>query len=943
MYCAGAKAMGIADGNTDTCKEAIKKYTDDNGNLDKELTMSNLDVKLSEDTTISETTYDSTKEYSKEITLKLSGEGYNNIKTLFANSKYQSLKNNSSIIVTGCSVDAVSRNAGFSCKLSGSNKNLLNGDDTQKVIVENNNMITNNTEVNITLKISYKVPFDVSNMAVLTCSQSKGNCSNYSDVNKTQRMVWINENQEQTSNVTISLNAPSACEFSVDENDNPVYKLKNKVVSEADYLNAGCCNVDPSYLQSETSTEHFLKFCQAEDIVHLEKECGTKTKLSTKIDKIAGSDVETITCSNESYIDYTHSYVWQLSMDKVMDRVSTLENGAYSSSIIGIYNNSAVENYLDKSYLGKSINGKTISGGNNYCMAFTSEYNDIYFPGTSVATSGRFFIFNELKKNECLNSLNPGTNCFRQPYVKGKINVTMHTNFTKWDSDYTAAINDENTAYDNWQKCDPSILITEINETTGEETQIPSCDKNILQTIYNNAKTRRVNLETYKQECESHNDLVNNWKYELSPDVNFKYKQSVYAGSASDMLEEEVPMAISDEGVKYWPNATTEAKNTSSSGTYQKVCYETNDGEKCFDKTSDYKATFEQTVYYRPEQATYATIPSGQTVLSTTSYSATSSMIENGISVGYVYNVKLTTYQGAYTTSFKIDNLGHTDSSEKSNVQKSMDKYVSDNGYEDASSECVYCNQESEYKRQCDECPDPTNPNNPTPMEADYVYRTVSLADVTPNERANTNWSDAKGTAAEARIQDLSGPNIVAMLTKDKSKEIKAVTLNESKTSDAKLKVLANDSIYDDNTKEYLEYEFVLNTKDMQTIKKNTARSTFDYANMTLCTNSDEINNVEKSENKDYCFKCNADGKECQSTFVTAFAEASDGNYSLTNTRINKWKYYINNKWEIGSMDNIKAFKWEFDNLNTIEGFTANRYPDPINQEYFLKVYSNWP
>ena len=110
----------------------------------------------------------------------------------------------------------------------------------------------------------------------------------------------------------------------------------------------------------------------------------------------------------------------------------------------------------------------------------------------------------------------------------------------------------------------------------------------------------------------------------------------------------------------------------------------------------------------------------------------------------------------------------------------------------------------------------------------------------------------------------------------------------------------------------------------MQIIKKNTARRDFDYGSFNLCRNSNT--KIEKSETADYCFTCNADGKECASSFIDAFADSQ----TTSVTRESKWKYYINNKWEFGKM-------------STISGFENGRYPDPTNQDAYLKIYSNWP
>ena len=109
----------------------------------------------------------------------------------------------------------------------------------------------------------------------------------------------------------------------------------------------------------------------------------------------------------------------------------------------------------------------------------------------------------------------------------------------------------------------------------------------------------------------------------------------------------------------------------------------------------------------------------------------------------------------------------------------------------------------------------------------------------------------------------------------------------------------------------------------MDIIKKNTRKADFNYSEMNMCTGTETIS---KSADAEYCFTCNEDGKECHSTFIDAFGETS----VTTVTRDTKWKYFINNKWVFGKM-------------STIDGFVDGRYPDPLNQEAYIKKYSNWP
>ena len=361
--------------------------------------------------------------------------------------------------------------------------------------------------------------------------------------------------------------------------------------------------------------------CIANDTVYIENECGAKTKLGKEDYAINnGINVNILSCKNESYIDYTHSYVWQLPMDKVLERVEKVESGA--ENLEGIWNNSGLASYMDKSYMNSSIttkDGNTLSGissGNNYCMLFTSENNDIYFPGTAIATSGRFFVFNELNNEECTNSINPGANCFRQPYIDGKINLVMHTNYDKWNTDYKDAIENEKTAYNNWQ-----------NDKTVNKEQ-----------IYLVAKNKRETLEKYKIECETRNDLSNNWNYNLNPELKFSYAQKVFGGKErSDVIKETVDMVVSNESVKYWPNISTDVKcNNVSHSNGKDVTYSIKYGNvnetKTFTNIEDYNMECMQKIYYRPKQITYSTIPSGQYILNEARYQSNPvSMLHNGI------------------------------------------------------------------------------------------------------------------------------------------------------------------------------------------------------------------------------------------------------------------------------------------------------------------------
>lgn len=699
--------------------------------------------------------------------------------------------------------------------------------------------------------------------------------------------------------------------------NNKKYYVGGKEVSVDDYLKAGCCkDVNKQDIDSVSAREYFRKNCMEDDTVYLENQCGAKAKLGTKkYEIINGSNVNVPSCENDSYVDYTHSYVWQVGMDKILARVNQKEDNRYFYNISSLWSDSSLSSYAQSSYLHQAITGKdgkaigAVSYGNNYCMLLTSETNDIYFPGTAIATSGRFFVFNELNKQECANAMNPGSTCFRQPYVLGNLTAVMHTDFDKWDRDYRAAIEKEKNMYNAYG-------------ASGE--------------LFRWARSKRQTLEQYKSECEGRNNLSNYLTYNLTPDLKFSYSQKVYGGKQnSSEIEEKVDMEISKEAVKYWPNVSSDVKCNYSNSGGSNVSYSINYGgaheTKSFTNVKNYTASCNQTIYYKPKKITYSTVPDGKYILSDLKYQSNPvNMIENGIEVGYVYNVQLTTYEGAYTTNFDINNLGNKFSTyATSAIQQLVDKFKKENSLTRFSSECIYCDQEGEFSRVCDVCPDPNNPD----LGPRFISRTISLSDPTPNDRANTNWSDAKGKATEERIKSLSGDNIVATLTSEKVSDnntVKATFLGDIETK-KELEPVAKGNIYNDQTKEYLEYEITLSTKDMQIIKANTERSKFDYGTMNICSNTYRPN--EKGSSIDYCFICNADGKECESSFVDAFANSS----ITTTTRNTKWKYFMNGKWEIGNWNNIvKSYK-------TLEGFENGRYPDPLNQKKFLEVYSNWP
>ena len=863
-----------------------------------------------------------------KFAFSLDGDGYENAINLL--NDIPSLKSKSKIIPYKCVSD------NYTCSIESSSVNLLS-DNNFYIKLSSNGQQSNLLET-VRIYFEFDFPFVATNAEIYTydgihlqslihfigIKETNRKRTFYKDIivqitqSETPKKCEIKNNKfykdgvekEFSSFISDKVCCDSTTEEKLNGNEENIKLYKKVCLGEEEipkkcevkivnnkkfFYYAGITDADVK--NNPTTQDLYQNLCIAKDTVYIETECGAKAKLGKEEVVINnGINVNLLTCKNESYIDYTHSYIWQLPMSKVLERVEKAESGA--ENLEGIWNNSGLNNYMDKSYMTNNINGKDgqnltgISTGNNYCMLFTSENNDIYFPGTAIATSGRFFVFNELNSEECINSITPSANCFRQPYIDGKINLVMHTNYDKWSIDYNSAIEKEKETYNKWQK----------EQTLNNEQ------------IYKVAKANREMLEKYKIECEAHNNLANYWNYNLKPDLKFNYAQKVYGGKEnSEVIPTTIDMVISNESVKYWPNVSTdvsckEINHSDGRNVSYNIKYGNVNEIKTFTSIENYSTECIQKIYYRPKQITYSIIPSGQYILNEASYQSNPiSMLHNGIEIGYVYNVKLTTYEGNYTTSFIVDNLGHQSLNGKSSVQLSVDKYKQDYGITEFSSKCVYCNQEGEFKRVCQACDEPE-------LTPSYIYRTISLNNINPNSRENSNWSDVKGIQAKERIESLSGDNVVAMTN-----------------NNAKYNLLANGNIYDDKTREYLEYEITLTSKDMQIIRKNTNKTNYVYGDLTICGSTGKI--TEKDTDVSYCYICNEDGKECESAFVDAFSN----NSTTTNTRKYKWKYFINGKWEFGNWKDIVK------NYSKLDGFEDGRYPDPINQEAFIKYYKNWP
>lgn len=334
--------------------------------------------------------------------------------------------------------------------------------------------------------------------------------------------------------------------------------------------------------------------------------------------------------------------------------------------------------------------------------------------------------------------------------------------------------------------------------------------------------------------------------------------------------------------------------------------------------------TISKLTFYRPPQDTFALMNTGQ--YDSITFESNASMKNlNGLEIGYVYNIELTSYKGQYTTKFSFENLGY--SVLKNMFSEAVAKYLATHPEIDGvGSTCNYCNMEMAFRRNCGECEDGVNYE----FVPQFYYRTISLSDVTPNEREEeTNWTDSKGDAAKSLIEQGSG---LASLNDSNSNYLALTsTLDNNKDNSNKTSTYLADSsgtsgkydIYDDASRDYLEYEVTLSIKDLQTIKKNTSRKYFSYSQMKMCSGT---HLDTKDVDSEYCFKCNEDMKECESSFVSAYFSDTTGR--------NKWKYYVNGKYCVGNITSC---------IKNLEYVEDGKYPDPLFTKQFLERYKNWP
>ena len=692
---------------------------------------------------------------------------------------------------------------------------------------------------------------------------------------------------------------------------NKQQKTEDQEVDVITYMEKGCCStVQPKFFNTNTedgkkALDTYQRICQNKGVVIYEYSCGKNVNNCDK---------------NQNVKPYSISQVLQPSIKKLKE-LYDLDNINIDDIKVS-EDDTRFTQYYDTNL------------SNDYCKVLTSENNIIYYPTTAVATSGRFFVFQEYNNDEC--KLGNSSSCFRQPYVKGTINLYVRTDYKKWSKDK----DDAEIEY-NKLNCEDRQSVNPLN--------LGRCDE---------LETRLTNLEKDQKQCEN----IANFNYNLEPQIKFYYEQEYYNGNSKEKKVEEINMVSNATAVKYWPNASTDTLKTS------KESYVFKDGV--------YEATYTKTVYYRPEGYTYSLLPSG-TVDTTNEFQDTTTRFEKGISVGYVYNIRSTAYVGVYNTWFDISNLGNGGAkslltkvveeykaASKRDFEKGItDKYCDTKEWTDKNrkcinyenleipgkendatslmfrSQCKYCIEEGAFQRECDTC-DESDPK--------FVFRNVSLSNITPNteegDRKNegTNWVDDKGNAAKSDIESASGNGIAVADIKDSDKEL---LNNNTLESNEKSNIVftANEGntnyIYANDAK-YLEYDITLTSKDMRKIRANNKNISYDYAEINVC-NELSTTSVTKDDSE-YCYTCNEDGKECESSFITAYT----GNNDSKAPGRKKWKYYFYNPdnpeestFITGTMASGKVLAA----LKKIQGNEDGGYPDPENQEGWLNTYKNWP
>lgn len=389
----------------------------------------------------------------------------------------------------------------------------------------------------------------------------------------------------------------------------------------------------------------------------------------------------------------------------------------------------------------------------------------------------------------------------------------------------------------------------------------------------------------------------------------FTYEQKPYDAKSDDgIIKTDVKLVVDTDKTKANLSSSSPTTKGTSSDSFVNTTIQT-----------------KGKIFLRPENKYYNTVGSGK-IISDVTKEDEPSVVE----IGYKYLVDITTREGQFNTYIDLSSLGNNGS-----VSKSIEKFASNN--KTAKYTCVYCNRESVYTRNCPTCTSDEDDGDSS-LKEQYIYRVVGLDDIKSSVKSTdgvvTNWGDSKGIAAAKEIKENVNKTSLSIKIDDKYENLDSTGNGDKYTSlednedKAQLEELEN--IY--SNKKYLEYEFNLNSSDLQIIKKN--NKNYDYGSFVICgANS---NKGTKAEDASYCYTCQVDGKECTSTFVTAFSDPD-----ITNdTRTNKWKYYFydvdtqTGSFKIGRINSIPEF---FDGSKHSYSVFADKVYDNLN------VYKNLP
>ena len=855
-----------------------------------------------------------------------------------------------------------------------------NNEFTISLSGKSNNGTTVTVKLNFSGGGSDKEMYD--KVYIYGCNGNQAECnSSYPSMSGYQRFLTVDGEKVSGGGgltKTIKVEVPGLCD---DPNLSDDEKLKN-----------GCCDqIDGSkYADDSKEQDTYIKYCGP--IVHTENDCGKDSCEDNSYKAFSHSYVRLRSMkyiledlqkggSADDYLDRSINNYCGIYTTEKIDILTPATAASVSGQffVFDSYNSTNYNNvnsYFRQPYIVERVKASFFFNYNNW----KSNYDN--------AISNENSTYNAWQT--AVNNVKASYDAWQQSIASKNYYEGIKNRWLNPNNDTPYIVCKTGTKSYNEQTCTnrKNIAISQSDNANAAEENAKNnynsaitAEKN-AKSAYRTAVNNRIELQNQRDTCISEsNSFKSSYNFNLDssvPNVDFTYSQnSQKEGNKSY----KISMVNNESAVKYWPNVTTDSSNTNYLGdksiannqttTVSRSGYMLNgdnnelisysfpnssvdgcSGNKCTSYQYDgylYSSiqaatngndpygenititspeTISKIYYFRPPNNTFALMNSGE--YKTLNYESNAAHTTvNGLEIGYVYNIELTSYKGSYETSFAVSNYGYKTNSGRYLTQELLKKF---NKLKDFSldgslaSKCSYCNMEMAFKRNCDIC----DPNTTYDFEPQFYYRSISLADVTPTEReVETNWTDAKGTEAKKQIE--LGSGIANNSSSDLNNNYIAVATDNFKENKGNIATYLADSstvgkhdIYDDTSREYLEYEVTLTSKDLQTIKRNSSRSYFDYANMKMCTGNNSINS--KDSDTEYCFTCNSDMKECESSFITSYFSDTSGR--------NKWKYYVNGTFCTG---NIKSC------IKDLEYAEDGKYPDPLFTKQYLERYKNWP